>query len=43
MKAVILMIINGKVSAAGKRVSGTINGNGYVEGSVEKAENIYVK
>ena len=37
------MVINGKVSVVGKRVSGTINSNGYVEGSVEKAENIYVK
>ena len=37
------MVINGNVSSVGKRVSGTINSNGYVEGSVEKAENIYVK
>ena len=37
------MVINGKVSAVGKRVSGTVNSNGYVEGSVEKAENIYAK
>ena len=37
------MIINGNVSAVGKRVSGSINRNGYVEGSVEKADNIYVK
>lgn len=37
------MIINGNVSSVGKRISGTINSNGYVEGSVEKAENIYVK
>lgn len=37
------MVINGKVSAGGKRVSGTINSNGYVEGIVEKADNIYVK
>ena len=37
------MVINGNVSAVGKRVSGTVNSNGYVEGSVEKAENIYVK
>lgn len=26
-----------------KRISGVINNNNYVEGSVEKAENIYVK
>ena len=37
------MIINGNVSSVGKRISGTINSNGYVEGSVEKAKNIYVK
>ena len=37
------MVINGNVSAVGKRVSGAINSNGYVEGSVGKAENIYVK
>lgn len=37
------MIINGNVSSVGKRVSGTINSNGYVEGSVEKAENVFVK
>ena len=37
------MVINGNVSAVGKRISGTINSNGYVEGSVEKAENIFVK
>lgn len=37
------MIINGNVSSVGKRISGTIDRNGYVEGGVEKAENIYVK
>lgn len=37
------MVINGKVLSVGKRISGTINSNGYVEGGVEKAENIYVK
>ena len=37
------MIINGKVSAVGKRVSGTINNPISVEGNVDKAENIYVK
>ena len=37
------MVINGNVSSVGKRISGTINGNGYVEGNVEKAENIFVK
>ena len=37
------MVINGSVSSVGKRISGVINSNSYVEGSVEKAENIYVK
>ena len=37
------MVISGSVSSVGKRISGGINSNGYVEGSVEKAENIYVK
>ncbi len=37
------MVINGRVSAVGKRVSGSISGNGAVDGNVEKADNIYVK
>ena len=37
------MVINGSVSSVGKRISGAINSNGYVEGSVEKAENVFVK
>ena len=37
------MVVNGSVSSVSKRISGSINGNGYVEGCVEKAENIYVK
>ena len=37
------MVINGSVSPVGKRISGVINNNSYVEGNVEKAENIYVK
>lgn len=37
------MVINGKVAAVGKRVYGNIGNNGIVDGSVSKAENIYVK
>ena len=37
------MVINGSVSSVGKRISGVINSNSYVEGGVEKAENIYVR
>ena len=37
------MVISGNVSSIGKRISGVINSNSYVGGSVEKAENIYVK
>ena len=37
------MVINGRVSAVGKLVSGSIGGNGAVDGNVEKADNIYVK
>lgn len=37
------MVINGKVSAIGKRVSGGVGGSGDVIGNIEKAENIYVK
>ena len=37
------MVVNGKVSAIGKRVSGSIGGSGDIVGNVEKAENIYVK
>ena len=37
------MVINGKVSAVGKRVSGSISGSGNIVGNVEKADNIYVK
>ena len=37
------MVVNGSVSSVGKRISGVINNNSYVEGIVEKADNIYVK
>ena len=37
------MVVNGKVSAVGKRVSGSISGSGNIVGNVEKADNIYVK
>ena len=37
------MVVNGKVSAIGKRVSGSIGGSGDITGNVEKADNIYVK
>lgn len=37
------MVINGKVSAGGKRISGNVGSNGNINGNVEKAENIYVK
>ena len=37
------MVVNGKVSAIGKRVSGSIGGSGDIVGNVEKADNIYVK
>lgn len=37
------MVINGKVSAVGKRVSGNVGNNGTVDGGVDKADNIYVK
>lgn len=37
------MVINGKVSVVGKRVSGNVGTNGTVNGGVDKADNIYVK
>ena len=37
------VVINGKVSAVGKRVSGNVGNNGTVDGGVDKADNIYVK
>lgn len=37
------MVINGKVSAVGKHITGNIGNNGTVVGNVEKADNIYVK
>ena len=37
------MVINGNVSAVGKRISGGINNLISVEGNVDKADNIYVK
>lgn len=37
------MVVNGKVSAIGKCVSGSIGGSGDITGNVEKADNIYVK
>ena len=37
------MVVNGKVSAIGKRVSGSIGGSGDIVGNVEKADNIYIK
>lgn len=37
------MIINGKVSAVSKRVSGNVGANGVVDGGVDKADNIYIK
>lgn len=37
------MVINGKISAVGKRIAGNVGSNGAVNGDVDKAENIYVK
>lgn len=37
------MVINGNVSAVGKRVSGNVGANGAVNGGVDKADNIYIK
>lgn len=37
------MVVNGKVSAYSKRISGNISGSGDIVGNVEKADNIYVK
>lgn len=37
------MVVNGRVSAYSKRISGNIGNNGAVNGDVQKAENIYVK
>ena len=37
------MVVNGKVSVIGKRVSGSIGGSSDITGNVEKADNIYVK
>lgn len=37
------MVVNGRVSSVGKRISGSINNLISVEGCVEKAENTYVK
>lgn len=37
------VVINGKVSAVGKRVSGNVGNNGTVNGGVDKADNIYIK
>ena len=37
------MVVNGKVSAYSKRISGNIGNNGTVNGDIQKAENIYVK
>lgn len=37
------MVVNGKVSAVGKRVFGSIGGSGDIVGNVEKADNIYIK
>ena len=37
------MVINGRVSAYSKRISGSIGNNSAVNGDVQKAENIYVK
>lgn len=37
------MVINGKVSAGGKRISGNVNNRISVDGNVDKADNIYVK
>lgn len=37
------MVVNGKVSSVGKRISGSINNLISVEGCIERAENIYVK
>ena len=37
------MVVNGKVSAYSKRISGNIGNNGAVNGDIQKAENIYVK
>lgn len=39
----MLVIINGKVSAVGKRVSGNVGTNGTINGGVDKADNIYIK
>lgn len=38
-----MVAINGKVSAVGKRVSGSVSSNINVSGNVEKADNIYIK
>ena len=37
------MVVNGRVSAYSKRISGNIGNNGAVSGDIQKAENIYVK
>ena len=37
------MVVNGRVSAYSKRISGNIGNNGTVNGDIQKAENIYVK
>ena len=37
------MVINGKVSAGGKRVLGNVGSNGTINGGVDKADNIYIK
>lgn len=37
------MVVNGRVSAYSKRISGNIGNNGAVNGDIQKAENIYVK
>lgn len=43
MKVVMLVAINGRISAVGKRVSGNVGVNGNVNGGVDKADNIYIK
>lgn len=37
------MVINGKVSAVGKRISGNVDNRISVDGNVNKADNIYVR
>ena len=37
------MVVNGRVLAYSKRISGNIGNNGAVNGDIQKAENIYVK